>query len=448
MKFPSQPKRRIYLTERAFIGFSVVHFLLLTSIYWNGLFWISLFLFVGFLFLLLFDYLQIQNWNLESSQITTQRRYFLRQKATVAISVNTLFKSSHGVSVQLLPRPFFNARPKIAKLQQTFISKQYRGRFIIDLLKLGRYGFDTYHVMTNSWVRLFSVQWTIHNNTSFDVFPPHVEMTMQEVWTMLGSHTLSNAKKIRRRQSHSADQFHSIREYRSTDSRRQIDARKTARYGTPMVRVFEADKENHNHIVLDHGRSMVGAIGSSSKIDYYLSAAVTLVEAIVQQGDRYSFTTVSSEARTHLQGAYSAEELLILFQQNLVNATTEETQFGASLIQALNQLKAGTVYLFSDLLKYSTQMQLFRALPFLPMKHRYCFLYLVENEFDLKTQLRSMDPSHLDMKTAKRITYLSYLEEQKRSFSSKVRYENISVAAIDEKHWTGSMKRIYQMLEF
>ncbi|GAC1592780.1 MAG: DUF58 domain-containing protein [Candidatus Velthaea sp.] len=89
-------------------------------------------------------------------------------------------------------------------------------------------------------------------------------------------------RRVRRRGTGS--EFESLREYTSGDAYRAIDWKATARRGKVMVAQYEVERSQQIVIALDAGRLMSPRLGDRRKLDYAVSAALSIA-AIAQLAD-------------------------------------------------------------------------------------------------------------------------------------------------------------------
>jgi uncharacterized protein (DUF58 family) len=106
-------------------------------------------------------------------------------------------------------------------------------------------------------------------------------------------------RRVRRRGVGS--EFESLREYAAGDPFRTIDWKATARRGRVMVAQYEVERSQQIVVALDAGRLMAARLGDRRKLDYAVSAALSIASTAQLADDRvglYAFagTTLASIA--------------------------------------------------------------------------------------------------------------------------------------------------------
>ncbi|GAC1404868.1 MAG: DUF58 domain-containing protein [Candidatus Velthaea sp.] len=106
-------------------------------------------------------------------------------------------------------------------------------------------------------------------------------------------------RRVRRRGTGS--EFESLREYTSGDPYRAIDWKATARRGKVMVAQYEVERSQQIVIALDAGRLMSPRLDDRRKLDYAVSAALSIVSIAQLADDRvgihaFASTTIAAIA--------------------------------------------------------------------------------------------------------------------------------------------------------
>jgi uncharacterized protein (DUF58 family) len=81
-------------------------------------------------------------------------------------------------------------------------------------------------------------------------------------------------------------EFESLREFNEGDSFRSIDWKATARRGKIMVAQHEVERSQNVMLILDCGRLMTPRIGAQRKLDYAVTAALSLASIAALTSDR------------------------------------------------------------------------------------------------------------------------------------------------------------------
>lgn len=257
----------------------------------------------------------------------------------------------------------------------------------------------------------------------------------------------------RRAASREAELFHSIRRFQTGDPVRSIDARRSALIGQPMVRTFEAHRDHHLIICLDLGRGMLGSIGSSRKLDYYISAMDHLIRSAIAQGDRVSVIGFDQQPRFQ----YRASKNLAAFAQLIetadqLQASPHESDFAkiGPWIQTLSPTRA-IVVLMTDVERPSVQENLHESLRGLTHKHLTAILGLSEPLNDPQESLNELrsevddrklisDPNYANLLYALNIrTQLQASQKQWTQFGA-------NCVVVDRTRWMAATHALYTQL--
>jgi uncharacterized protein (DUF58 family) len=99
-------------------------------------------------------------------------------------------------------------------------------------------------------------------------------------------------RRIRRRGV--GTEFESLREYASGDSFRAIDWKATARRGKVMVAQYEVERSQQIVVAIDAGRLMSARLGDRRKLDYAVSAALSISSIAALADDRVGLHAFAS----------------------------------------------------------------------------------------------------------------------------------------------------------
>jgi len=125
-------------------------------------------------------------------------------------------------------------------------------------------------------------------------------------------------------------EFESLRDYVQGDDPRRVDWAASARRGRPVVRLYQHERNHTVMIALDASRLMGTRIGSRTKLDYAMDAALALAYAALASGDRLGMAVFDKSVRAHLApraqrgGLGSFVDLLRTVHPQLVEANYQE----------------------------------------------------------------------------------------------------------------------------
>jgi uncharacterized protein (DUF58 family) len=92
-------------------------------------------------------------------------------------------------------------------------------------------------------------------------------------------------------------EFHQLREYRSSDSPRQVDWKATSRLRKLISREYQDERDQQVMLVLDTGFRMRAQDNALSHFDQALNAALLLTHVVAQQGDAIGLMTFAGYDR-------------------------------------------------------------------------------------------------------------------------------------------------------
>lgn len=241
----------------------------------------------------------------------------------------------------------------------------------------------------NFWTRTLFVPL---KKTRVRIRPPHHALSTDDFLDLFAQAPRLIEGRRRRSISREAELFHSIRRFQTGDAIRSIDARHSALVGQPMVRTFESHRDHHLIICLDLGRGMLGMIGASRKLDYYIAAMDHLIRSAIGQGDRVS--VIGFDHRVRFQ--YRASKSLATFAHLIetaddLQASAMESDFESlgTWVNQLSQTRA-IVLLMSDVESPSVQENLHASLKNLTHKHLTAVLGLSEPLNDPQVSLAEL----------------------------------------------------------
>jgi len=107
-------------------------------------------------------------------------------------------------------------------------------------------------------------------------------------------------------------EFHQLREYRQSDSVRQVDWKATSRRRRLISREYHEERDQQVLFLLDSGRRMRSRDGELSHFDHALNAMLLLAYVALRQGDEVSALAFGANRRwiPHLRGVGAVSRLL------------------------------------------------------------------------------------------------------------------------------------------
>ena len=114
---------------------------------------------------------------------------------------------------------------------------------------------------------------------------PNIEEAQRMRIYLIRSRQIELEKRLRRQRGHGRE-FESLRDFRDGDEFRDICWSVTARRGKLITKVHQIERSQTIWLVLDAGRLLRARVGRLTKLDYTISAALSLAQVAFYSGDR------------------------------------------------------------------------------------------------------------------------------------------------------------------
>jgi len=266
------------------------------------------------------------------------------------------------------------------------------------------------------------------------------ELVSQNQRLFQGSHVVMRDR--------SADQYYSSRDYSYPDSIRQIDHKKTAKFGSLMTKVYET-VHNHNLVILlDLGRSMCGRFGRSEKHDYYLCASLALAQSALSQNDTVSFLAFSESPHLQITKARSPAAFAQIYRGGpalIARETASRYDLISGMLGNISSTRS-IVVVFSDLSQPYVQDSLRIHLSPLYQKHLVVVVSLIDSRYDIYTLVNEYSDTKMSKEQAVQYLYSYWLNEQFRIFSKGLSASGAGSFLLPERYWMDSVVKLYSLL--
>jgi len=186
------------------------------------------------------------------------------------------------------------------------------------------------------------------------------------------------------RQQGQGKEFEYLREFREGDEFRDICWTATARRGKPVTRVHRAERNQAVWMVLDCGRLMRARIGTLSKLDFAVDAALNLAQVALFGGDRVALLAYGMRIQERLgPGRGSTHMRSILDQLARVHGEASEADHlrAASVLMGM-QTRRSLIVWITDLAETAMTPEVVQAA--MQMSGRHIVLFVVIGQPDLK----------------------------------------------------------------
>jgi len=114
---------------------------------------------------------------------------------------------------------------------------------------------------------------------------PNFEEAQKMRMYLIRSRQMELEKRLKRQRGQGRE-FESVREFRPGDEFRDISWSATARCGKLITKVYQIERSQALWLVLDAGRLLRARVGQLTKLDFTVSAALSLAQVALYSGDR------------------------------------------------------------------------------------------------------------------------------------------------------------------
>jgi uncharacterized protein (DUF58 family) len=174
--------------------------------------------------------------------------------------------------------------------------------------------------------------------------------------------------------------FESLRPYIAGEDPRNIDWKATARRGAPISRNKQVEKGQQLAVLLDAGRLMAETVGTYSKLEHALNAAVMLSYVVQKRGDALSVASFSNKIESFLPTVRGPSLLpRVLESLYAVQVRAVESDYWQAIAQVMTLLtRRSLVILLTDVLDASASAGLINNLSRAAEKHLVLCVVLSE----------------------------------------------------------------------
>jgi uncharacterized protein (DUF58 family) len=141
-----------------------------------------------------------------------------------------------------------------------------------------------------------------------------------------------------------------------------MDWKATARRRKPIVRKYEVERHQNILVMLDAGRMMTAAVGSLTKLDCAVNAALLVTHAAVDHGDKVGLLAFAEDVLTYLPPRAGRKQVGRVLQALYgIQPSLIEPDYGAAFrYLATRHLQRALVVVFTDLVDARASTRLLR----------------------------------------------------------------------------------------
>ncbi|GAA5046810.1 DUF58 domain-containing protein [Nocardia callitridis] len=189
-------------------------------------------------------------------------------------------------------------------------------------------------------------------------------------------------------------EFDSFREYVPGDDVRAIDWRATARATDVLVRTWRPERNRHILMLLDTGRTSAGLVGSSTRLDASIEAALLLGALAAAGGDTVDLLAYDSVPRAEMRGVGGKNlPTKLMHAMAGLTPTLVDTDIAAMVRAALQRARRGSLIVWFTTLDHATvEENLLPALPALQQRHRVLIVSVTDPDIaEAATRRETLD---------------------------------------------------------
>jgi uncharacterized protein (DUF58 family) len=233
----------------------------------------------------------------------------------------------------------------------------------------GRFEFGRVAVRSRSRLGLVWREGQAGEPSAVKVYP-NIRRAREAELKALGARSLVAAQRRAAWRGEGRD-FESLREYVAGDELRHISWSATARRGRLMTRQYQIERDQTILIALDAGRLMTARIGTETKFDTAIHAALTLMSAARRAGDQAGLVVFGRRVKAYVPPAKGREQLdRVLEALHAVEPELIEPSYTRAFeFIAANCKRRSFVVLLTDLVDEEGSRDLLTSLRILRPRH-------------------------------------------------------------------------------
>lgn len=147
---------------------------------------------------------------------------------------------------------------------------------------------------------------------SVRVYPNLEEAGRMRIY-LIRSRQIELEKRLKRQRGHGRE-FESLRDYREGDEFRDICWSVTARRGKLITKVHQIERSQTIWLVLDAGRLLRARVDRLTKLDYTISAALSLAQVAFYSGDRVALLVYGRKPQQRVGPGRGVHHLRVLME--------------------------------------------------------------------------------------------------------------------------------------
>lgn len=179
-------------------------------------------------------------------------------------------------------------------------------------------------------------------------------------------------------------EFDHLREYRYGDDVRRVDWGATVRLGHPIVRTYRVERDRTVQVLLEHGRASATVVDGVPRLDHGMDAAMALLTAAGEVGDRAGLVTYAHRVTGELAAARRGDQVAraAAMLHALEPALVEAAHRQAFAHVAARQRRRALLVVLTDIGAAAAIDALTHALPVLTSRHEVVVGSVVDEDVE------------------------------------------------------------------
>jgi uncharacterized protein (DUF58 family) len=179
---------------------------------------------------------------------------------------------------------------------------------------------------------------------------PNLEDAKKHTIFLLRSRQVEQERRLQRRRGLGRE-FESLRDWRDGDELRDICWTATARRAKLITKIHRVERSQSVWIVVDAGRLLRARVGTLSKLDYAVNAALTLAHVAMFSGDKVGLLAYGRKPQQHLNAARGSAHMRDFMERlAMVKAeAVEADHFRAAQMLLRDQKRRSLIVWLTDL---------------------------------------------------------------------------------------------------
>lgn len=277
-----------------------------------------------------------------------------------------------------MPDLYFTSDNKIMKgIVQPHEKKLFS--YYVTPTKRGAYAFGNLHIRYEGKLKLCTKSIIMDLSKEYKIYPNLKNLRKYKL-SITNNRVFKQGQRNLRMLGRGTS-FESLREYVYGDEYRKINWKATARENKPIINLYEPEKNQHVHILIDTGRPMSYTIRGHRKLDMVVNTALVLSDMINQNGDQSALLLFNTEVNSMImpgKGVEHRERMLEALYH--IDGTNQTSNYDDAFYHLKKKERhRSIVFLFTDFETVEEAENMLKVLPIIS-RNNVVVIVLIRNE--------------------------------------------------------------------